>query len=113
MTNKEKQILLKDLSARLPYGVRCNVNFNYRESELTPELLHEFLTEDVSIRPYLRPISSMTEEEKKFYKKYFNWYEQPLEDMVELIDWLNKNHFDYRGLIQMGLALPAREGMYN
>ena len=108
MTQEEKQLLLKDLCARLPY--HTIVKYRNADVDLTQYVRSVKLTE---CKPYLRPMSTMTEEEKRFYKKYFNWYEQPLEDMVEFIDWLNAHYFDYRGLIPRGLALPALEGMYN
>lgn len=62
------------------------------------------------IKPYLRSMSSMTEEEEKQFQDV-NLYELPY--MVEGLDWLNAHHFDYRGLIEKGLALEAPEGMYN
>lgn len=35
-----------------------------------------------------------------------------VETSQQVIDWLLAHHFDYRGLIPMGLALEATEGMY-
>jgi len=63
------------------------------------------------IKPYLRPMSSMTKEERAEYEDMCDSFRG--EEFYELIDWANKNMFDYRGLIPMGLALPATEGMYN
>ena len=63
------------------------------------------------VLPYLRPMSSMTEEERKEYQAFFNY--DGVEYPEEYIDWLNANHFDYRNLIGKGLALEAPEGMYN
>ena len=68
-----------------------------------------------SIKPYLRPMSSMTDDEKKEYVNFFediDGYVYSIDATIE-IDWLNAHHFDYRGLIEKGLALPAPEGMYN
>ena len=74
------------------------------------------------IRPYLRPMSSMTEDEKKEFES-LGWRVDDLDNntpwihntynVFDGVDWLNANHFDYRGLIPMGLALPATEGMYD
>ena len=70
--------------------------------------------------PYLRSMSNMTEEEKAEYTSYC--FEQPflqkdktpnLGSVPMCIDWLNAHHFDYRGLIEKGLALEAPEGMYD
>lgn len=61
-------------------------------------------------KPYLRPISSMTEEEKIDYQAFFDY--NGVEYPEEYIDWLNAHHFDYRGLIPMGLALEAPNDMY-
>ena len=71
----------------------------------------------VDVKPYLRPMSSMTDEEEKEYRNIDNRsYSCPIDyahiPASERIDWLNKNHFDYRGLIPKGLALEAQEGMY-
>ena len=63
------------------------------------------------VLPYLRPMSSMTEEERKEYQAFFNY--DGVEYPEEYIDWLNAHHFDYRGLIEKGLALEAPEGMYS
>lgn len=79
----------------------------------------------IKVVPYLRPMSSMTEEERKEFDDFcvideFAWrggimqgYINQAEIMHNGIDWLNAHHFDYRGLIEMGLALEAPEGMYN
>ena len=76
------------------------------------------------IKPYLRPMSSMTKEEEDEFEELFIGYSISRDrncvyhsnrgDLnLGIIDWLNANHFDYRGLIPMGLALEAKEGMYN
>ena len=119
MTKEEKQLLLKDLCGRLPYGVMY-------ETEYGPRIINDLFIysngpvytdhnvgdynevygiELGHIKPYLRPMSSMTEEEKNDYINTFSV-------MWDAVDWLNKKMFDYRGLIPMGLALEAKEGMY-
>ena len=70
-----------------------------------------------TIKPYLRPMSSMTEEEKEEFESVLGHYDEnnnPYEDFNfgDDIDWLNAHHFDYRGLIEKGLALEAPEDMY-
>lgn len=108
MTQEDKDLLLKDLCARLPYGVwierklksckfgaKCMLNAH--DISAIEREQYEFC------KPYLFPISSMTDEQK--------------EDMIKsscgigsdknVFDWWNKNHFDYRGLIPMGLANDA------
>jgi len=117
MTQEEKQLLLKDLCARLPYLVKGlyqwkgNVPFDRElDGRLYDELyLSLYSTEDSSFKPYLRSMSSMTEEEKGEYFNSYDW-----EYFVEgtPFDWLEAHHFDYRGLIEKGLALEAPEGMY-
>lgn len=65
------------------------------------------------VLPYLRPMSSMTKEERQEYEKTcFFSNEIGYINTLESYDWLNKHHFDYRGLIEKGLALRAPEGMY-
>ena len=130
MTQEEKQLLLIDLCARLPYGVKVWYKYGLLASgkfatslRLADEkiaLSRKFNKEgdwypieeagEILIKPYLRPMSSMTEEEKINYRAFFNY--DGVEYPDEYIDWLNAHHFDYRGLIEKGLALEAPEGMY-
>lgn len=147
MTPEEKELLLKDLCARLPYKIMVKVNDtqgimdeidipNERifVSSLNPFLyggakVSWFTVNGDKIYPYLRPMSSMTEEEfleyynikysKVTYRnkwkridvgKFHNVGIIPIEDYL---DWLNSHYFDYRGLIEKGLALEAPKGMYN
>jgi len=140
MTQEEKDLLLKDLCARLPYGVICNtpkgdghlcsinktifgnkygINIKATERDY-------FNDREEVIKPYLRPMSSMTKEEKKEFCKiegriaqYFPCKYIKLIFSVDELDWLNKKMFDYRKddedktMIKKGLALKAPEGMYN
>jgi hypothetical protein len=127
MTQEEKQLLLKDLCARLPYGVKLgfeNSNlilvpkeFNIYTMQLSTNQIYPESDSMVighvydvwNYRPYLRPISSMTENEIEEHEKTFD-----LEYSVNgtPYDWLNAHYIDYRGLIGKGLALEAPEGMY-
>lgn len=142
MTKEAKELLLKDLCARLTYGVIGVYSFKGNEPygrELTGCLYDElhsslYSTEDSNFSPYLRSMNTMTEEEKEklislctlsdetdstdwiaygvkiidTHPIYGDYY---LNDYA-VIDWLNKNMFDYRGLIQTCLALEAPDGMY-
>ena len=119
MTQEDKSLLLKDLCARLPYSV-----WGLHRGEDLPLYVIDnsgaymvlgynawFNLDTVDFKPYLRPMSSMTEEEKEEYIDLFEG--MPFcPDLVALLDWLNEHHFDYRDLIEMGLALEAPEGMY-
>ena len=120
MTQEQKDLLLKDLCGRLVYKVKIHI-LSWNEDTMeyedkidevysinkdgyvrTANEDYEFETED--IKPYLFPLSSMTEEQKtshNFLKH--SAYANP----IKLVDWYNKNHFDYRGLIPMGLAIDA------
>ena len=103
MKQEDKELLLKDLSARLPYGVKirsfmADVKLNY-DNYLGYIKLNCF-------RPYLRPMSSMTEEEnKEFQEIKLSYYFD--EDSYILLDWLNSHHFDFRNLIERGLAIDC------
>lgn len=121
MTKTERQLLLKDLCSRLPYGVKVRLVYDENTTEVR-ELglgsLHDIMFNSAEGLPYLRPMSSMTEEEDKEYRNIDNRSYSCLKDYAHIpakdrIDWLNKKMFDYRGLIPMGLALKALEGMYN
>ena len=126
MTQEDKELLLKDLCARLPYGVKCE-NYNHidgrnvfkvtdiRDSGYICGTINNHycwaVFDPLELKPYLFPLSSMTEEQKMFLKKQ-NWCiaistSGTVETTIEGIDWLNENHFDYRGLIEKGLAIDA------
>lgn len=153
MTQKEKKLLFKDLSARLPYHVRVKVWLKDGTTEEGPlDLEHNYgnVLQDaffyynkiVDIKPYLRSMSSMTDEERKEFSKLLvkryceeDWeghistsycieidnvytddedgIKYPSAFSMDAIDWLNAHHFDYRGLIEKDLAIEAPEGMYN
>ena len=126
MKQEERELFLKDLSARLPYGVKLYNAINgftvplsefSSNPKVCPLKLFEKLINDGWL-PYLRPMSSMTEEEKKEYDLtmdlgYATAYNQEIFCATSMIDFFNKHHLDYRGLIEKGLALAAPVGMYN
>ena len=126
MTQEEKQLLLADLCARLPYGVKIyfggipklltsiTIKTSYIEILVEGEYGKaaycdfistynntEYLQEEITekCKPYLRPMSSMTDEERKYFQKLAFPY--------DFVDALNKHHFDYRGLIERGLAIAV------
>ena len=114
MKQKDKELLLKDLYARVPY--HTFVSYKGGNVDLTQYIRSVKLEDCV---PYLRPMSSMTEEEKESpqYSNYlFSFLVRGIDvqllNYVDIIDWLNAHHFDYRGLIEKGLAYEAPEGMY-
>lgn len=146
MMQEDKELLLKDLCARLPYepfaqwhhkalnefrDVKImrvstygeNIDDYHINVLCQPEPGVDYEASIVDIKPYLRPISSMTDEEREQYRK-FSYYgaagyrNNDYKEMVatpsfEKMDFLNAHHFDYRGLIEKGLAIEAPEGMYN
>ena len=115
--NKEK--LIRDLCARLPYDVKVlydnkvfsidYISSKYEEIKL--DTCDNYTLDVSDVKPYLFPLSSMTEEQKMFLKQQ-NWCiaistSGTIETTVEGIDWLNKNHFDINNLIPIGLAIDA------
>lgn len=130
MTQEDKELLLKDLCARLPYGVICHYDtivpmvgkvksygrlYNISFFDIKP-CFQFHCNRDVfdfdNVKPYLFPLSSMTEEQKDEYHDNCNaglnrWGEEVYYDSDESIDWLNAHHIDYRGLIPKGLAIDA------
>jgi hypothetical protein len=144
MTKENKELLLKDLCGRLPYGVKVGTADNDGSLEnVWDTLWYNTFTEDIKlthsiedadkivdiseIKPYLFPISSMTDEQKydfycrfiendcdfddfkEFYFENNEWHKMltSIDDIEEIIDWFNKNHFDFRCLIPKGLAIDA------
>lgn len=144
MTDKEKQLLLKDLCARSPYGIKIlheGWNYEWDDELSTVERVvgidenfiytkvidthngEEYRDDKYCVdlfddKLFLRPMSSMTEEEMEellnidkkrgmYSSRHLTWHIDG-----EIIDYLNKKMFDWRGLIPMGLALEAPEGMY-
>ena len=116
MTQEDKELLLKDLCARLPYKVYAQIQDEYGghtsaiESIDIDGFVKDFegtLTEIENIKPYLFSLSSMTDEQEEEYND-LNCYELGcFPHIEEALDYLIKNHFDYRGLIEEGLALDA------
>ena len=119
MNTQDKELLLKDLCARLPYGVIVHFD-GWNPEKLTDIDLHTMVVNGMGGLPipYLRPMSSMTEEERNDFILISDTVLRLGDKMstcilsLEQMDWLNKNMFDYRDLIPMGLALEAKEGMY-
>ena len=110
MTQEDKQLLLKDICARLPYGVKIYktlygaITLNERDIESFRKGFDDIL------KPYLRPMSSMTKEEKKELNNVLEYqYYSDDSCMCESTDWLNVHHFDYRCLIEKGLAIEVTE----
>ena len=133
MTQEEKQLLLKDISARLPYKVKLGFEnsdlilvpeeFNIYTKQLSANQIYPKVNRAVikhiydvwNYRPYLRPMSSMTEDEKEEYRNECNKVlSMPfkINGPYPIVDWLNSHHFDHRGLIEKRLALEAPKGMY-
>ncbi len=131
MIQEEKELLLKDLCARLSYKVKGmvetidgNVKVIKDEGVLNSVFISDYGTAYICIegmeyllddfKPYLRMLSKMTKKEKKEYDKLrMSFYKNAKDASLVLIDWLNAHHFDYRGLIEKELALEAPEWMYN
>lgn len=153
MTEQEKELLLKDLCARLQYGVKAKITEEgvlsydsgigviigkeHADNEIfTIQCKNDSwcLTAISEFVPYLRPMSSMTMEEFQGLRSIcphanFNQTNNPdwivgisgsdygrtsrVDEISRFMDWLNAHHFDFRGLIEMGLALEATEGMYD
>ena len=142
-----KDLLLKELCARIPYRVKVRIDVSH-DCFLIENITTLFWDPDDeyacingykidSVKPYLFPLSSMTEEQFNELKSYVNlkwehntlelvewdinyktlefWLEEiPSYHVIKVFDWLNKNHFDYRGLIEKSLAIDAtNKNIYN
>ena len=140
MSQEEKSISLQDLCARLPYGVKCNALLKQIDGS-SKSIFGTFkwyngwatvgnnLVDIETVRPYLRPMSSMTRKELYEVQEILGKGVEIHDVFISIVDssintfsylelqavfnWLNSRHFDYCGLIEKGLALEAPEGMYN
>lgn len=125
MTQEEKKLLLLDLCGRIPHGFIVHRYSDNRDISIDIDDIDGFAhfleySEGEEFKPYLRPMSSMTEEERGELRKFCKTQPQILEDIgvigkvnsIAVIDFLNSHHFDYRWLIEKGLALEAPEDMY-
>lgn len=116
MTQEEKELLLKNLCARVPYHVKvrvwlgdwivedCVLDLEHNYADVLRDAFYYNKIKD--IKPYLRPISSMTDEERKEYKRFVSFSGSPGGAAI-FIDWLNARHFDYHNLIERGLAIEV------
>ena len=122
MKQEDKELLLKDLCARLPYDVKGVVTFHKNMTETREEVriidgklydrfakFQDSWYDNVTIKPYLFPLSSMTGEQ---YVEFVNLGNATSDDCFDgvnfnQLDWLIAHHFDYRGLIEKGLAIDA------
>ena len=115
-----KELLIKDLSSRLPYGVKVSgVFLTYDKDkdkilykECVKELNYSHLSRYWTLKPYLFPLSSMTEEQKEEYvslqdRVIYNGQDFVNLDVMKYIDWCYKHHIDINELIPMGLAIDA------
>lgn len=126
MTKEDKMLLIKDLSSRLPYAVHVqhisgvsgilhdiSIRHKYDESDNICDVIcyTDFLGGSIGIehfKPYLFPLSSMTDNQKQEYQYITErWMYDSSYSISDSIDWLNKNHFDYRNLIDKNLAIDA------
>ena len=118
MTQQDKELLLRDLCARVPYHPRGRVVNNRNgaacDEFLTCATFSMFTNVTNNSRLYLRPMSSMTEEEFKDYDALFYIHSdgETYCENWEWMDWMNAHHFDFRNLIEKGLALKAPTNMY-
>lgn len=128
MTQEDKELLLRDLCGRLPYGIKGNYQNSDDELLRKVTIMYRYLEPNGmvmtgDIKPYLFPLSSMTREQLYELREMFGFEIEFSEDsielstfhhnclgyleMVSLFEWFNKNHFDYRGLISKGLAIDC------
>ena len=111
MTQEDKDLLLKDLCARLPYGIKASYYGAEEERETWDEIegitldgyvdIGQYSLPIEEIKPYLFPLSSMT------WKELEDCCQIKMINAGSLVDWLNAHHFDFRGLIEKGLAIDA------
>ena len=138
MTQEEKQLLIQDICTRLPYELKIEVCVKDKDIKSVDYVKYDTVgvyiklvdDENFSIKPYLRSLSLMTNEEKQQFREFISWtydcnwnsdtiegiinnnYIEP-QCIIKLIDWLNAHQFDYRGLIKKELASSIVEKTHN
>jgi hypothetical protein len=132
MTQEERELLLRELGTRIGTDTKLSIDrmnglyslhligeTTITVKHINSSKLYYFPIEEV--KPFLRPLSNMTDEEREEFRarggvmsyspQHNHWALCAFS--ATAYDWLNENYFDYRGLIQKGLALEAPEGMYS
>lgn len=125
-TEDDIRLLLKEICARMPYGVKVHVKGEYNKAHKVECVDAEsrlvcwfscmrYVQVDIhNVTLYLRPLSTMTDAEREEYKHLLNKYLPANPQSAQnLHEWLNAHHFDYNDLIEKGLAREAVEGMYD
>jgi len=123
MNDTDKQLLIRDLCARLPYGVKLKIGrSDYLDTFIIYNARYETVSDAISsapvdkCKPYLFPMSSMTEEQRTELIQHCGLgisfkgsiaFEEEISGMSKYIDWLNERHFDFRGLLERGLGIDA------
>lgn len=121
----DKRLLKTELARRLPHGLIVREttyekdgdgkeNETYEDVELTYENIYEYASYNIEVKPYLRKMSDITDKERKLLNSTFDRYIGDLSDRptYETFDFLDEHMLDYRGLIDKGIALEAKEGTY-
>lgn len=132
MIQEEIELLFQDLCVRLPYGVKVTFRGYSGREDCTLNSQHlnsTYSIEYLGLKPYLRSLSSMTESEREELKilcdKDLSEFAGHLMkghglsrdglymfDKLRQLNWLNKHHFDFRGLIDKGLAIEIDNETY-
>lgn len=129
MNKQENRLLIKVICEMMPYGIIVHRKSDNRDLEFMytdpmenmDHFVHCFDSQSKldDMELYLRPMSSMTDEEYNDLCMYCSWvWHNDSENLTKIrgdykcYDWLDAHHFDYRGLIEKGLALEAPKGMY-
>ena len=142
MTPNEINIIEREVAARLPYGlmVKYDLGNSYPYPKIGcvylwhhngfcsiymvdkypenwfPPVKSETACRWENVRPYLRPMNTMTDSERISFNSLFPMLPRDLitpDAAVSMFDWLNRRMFDYRDLIVQGLAIAAPDGMYD
>jgi len=131
MTQEEKELLLVALCGYLSHNIRVKIGdysdyviigCNVKKGIVTVKITNDKARSKIDInceyvKPYLRSMSSMTEEEQKEFVEFHCVTLCPIiidtcltiENEGNMLDWLNAHHFDWRGLIPMGLAIEVND----
>ena len=136
LSEEDRILLTRDMSSRIAFGLRVDLDLDkgfiatlnkldvqplYDHSN-TVKRVYSFVDEldcyfDINrVRPILKKMGNIEQRDLDDYRKYTSNQDATIDDILrmdrlETFEWLTSRFFDFRGLIEKGLAID--EKVYN